>query len=87
MFYSQKSYSLTETLVDLIPEEMMSGMGAIPIINAVMNTQVWQFLFPDLAKYSKPQRLDFRCGFNKDYLQSGRLSNSKLSQVFLKEGN
>jgi len=31
--------------------------------------------------------IDFKCGFNKDYLMKGDLSNPKLSQVFFKDGD
>eukprot|EP00356_Strombidium_inclinatum_P013346 CAMPEP_0170482128 /NCGR_PEP_ID=MMETSP0208-20121228/2281_1 /TAXON_ID=197538 /ORGANISM="Strombidium inclinatum, Strain S3" /LENGTH=692 /DNA_ID=CAMNT_0010754929 /DNA_START=16 /DNA_END=2091 /DNA_ORIENTATION=- len=87
LFYNQKSYSASEMLIDLIPENFLGGLGAMPIVNTVMTTQVWQFLFPGLKRYSSPERIDFRCGFNKDYLKKGQLENSKLSQVFFREGN
>ena len=87
LFYNQKTYSLTETIIEFFPEDLMGGLGAIPIVNSVMNTQVWQFLFPDLKQYSKPQKVDFRCVFSKDYLQKGKLSNSNLSQIFFRDGN
>ena len=85
MFYKQKSYSLTEALISIMPENFIGGTASV---KAVMNTQVWSFLFPQLKKdFPGGRSLDFRCGFNKDYLQKGNLDESKLSQVYFREGN
>ena len=45
-------------------------------------------LFPELAKeYDPNQRLDLRCGWSKDYLKKGKLSDSSISQIQLRDNN
>ena len=85
MFYKEQSYSATEALISILPENFIGGSAGV---KAVMNTQVWQFLFPSLKKdYPSGRGLDFRCGFSKDYLKKGHLEESRLSQVYFREGN
>jgi hypothetical protein len=55
-------------LYSWMPEEFLGGGTAI---RALLNTSVWSFLFPELKKYRSGSKLDFRCGFNKDYLIEG----------------
>ena len=43
MFYKQKTYSATEALISILPDNFIGGTAAV---KAVMNTQVWSFLFP-----------------------------------------
>lgn len=43
MFYKQKTYSATEALISVLPDNFIGGTAAV---KAVMNTQVWSFLFP-----------------------------------------
>jgi hypothetical protein len=39
-------------------------------------------LFPELGTdYSPNQRIDLRCGWSKDYLKRGKLSESSISQI------
>ena len=73
LFYQQKTYSFTDTIVEYMPEEWLMGGTAL---KAIMNAQVWSFLFPELADEYVNQRMDFRCGWNKDYLAKGKLENT-----------
>lgn len=85
MFYNKKTYSLTEALLEMMPEDFVAGA---PLVRALMNTSVFNFLFPELEKtYGKNQQLDFRCAFNKDFLEKGELKQSQLSQIYFREGN
>mmetsp|Transcript_10085 Transcript_10085/g.17006 ORF Transcript_10085/g.17006 Transcript_10085/m.17006 type:complete len:394 (+) Transcript_10085:720-1901(+) len=85
LFYNRKSYSVTELLLELLPENFP---GTVPIIRAIMNTSVIGFLFPELTReYGPNQQMDFRCAFNKDFLDKGQLENSRLSQFFFREGD
>jgi hypothetical protein len=68
LFHKNKNFSLAETLFSWMPEEFMGG-GAV--IKALLNTSVWSFMFPELKQYGGRSKLDFRCGFNKDYLIEG----------------
>jgi hypothetical protein len=53
-----------------------------------MNTNIFQYFFPGLKEeFGLNKRLDFRCGFNKDYLNSGHLEESRISRVKFKEGD
>jgi len=38
-------------------------------------------LFPELNEYPKGSRLDFECGFNKDFLLTGDMEKVEISQV------
>jgi hypothetical protein len=71
-------------LFDWLPETAIGGGTAI---RALLSTQIWAFFFPDLADYKKGSRLDFECGFNKDYLLTGNLEKVEISQVQFEEGN
>ena len=84
LFYTKKAYSLTDTLVAYMPEEWLMGGAAL---KAIMSTTVWSAVFPELGYDYENQRMDFRCGWNKDYLAKGKLENTELSQVQFKEGN
>jgi hypothetical protein len=45
-------------------------------------------LFPELAtEYDANQRLDLRCGWSKDYLKKGKLSDSSISQIQFRDDN
>ena len=59
-FYSEKVFSLTETLLDLIPDNLTGGTF---FLRPLMSSQVWRPYFPGLATYRTDQRVDFRCGF------------------------
>lgn len=83
-FYNDKVFSLTETLLDLMPDNLTGGTF---FIRALMSSQVWRPYFPGLATYRTDQRVDFRCGFGQEYLKKGHLQESKLSQVTFKDGN
>ena len=85
MFYKDKTYSLTDFLVDIMPEDFPA---TIPAIRAIMNTSIFKFVFPDLtSKYGENKPIDFQCAFSKDFLEQGHLENSKLSQVYFREGD
>lgn len=74
LFYKDKVYSLTDTIFEYLPEEYLAGGVAV---RGIMSSQVWAFLFPELTEeYEGNQRIDFRCGWNKDYLEKGKLSSS-----------
>jgi hypothetical protein len=76
---------LTDTIVQYLPEDFLGG-GAI--IRALMSVQVWQVFFPELARdFDAAQRVDLRCGWNKDYLKKGELADSSISQVQFKDDN
>lgn len=73
LFYAKKTYSLTETLIDFMPEDFLGG-GAV--LRALMSTEVWKLFFPELGTdYEPNQRMDLRCGWSKDYLNKGKLSD------------
>lgn len=85
MFYNKKSYSVTETLLENMPEEFPA---TVPLVRALMNTSVWKIFFPDLVHvFGENQQMDFRCAFNKDYLEEGKLSNTGLSQLHFRDGD
>jgi hypothetical protein len=68
-----------------MPDEWLGG-GAV--IRALMSTQVWKVLFPELeSEYDANQRVDLRCGWNKDYLKKGNLRDSSISQIQFRDGN
>lgn len=57
-------------------------------MRALMTAQVWQAFFPDLLKkYNPTQQVDFRCSFNKHFLEEGGLRSSRVSSVQFKDGN
>ena len=67
LFHNESTFSLSEILLSFIPENLATGAGTA--VKAIMNTQTWSFLFPELLNdYKKGSRVDFRCGFNKEYL-------------------
>jgi hypothetical protein len=68
LFHKNKNFSIAETLYSWMPEEFLGGGTAI---RAMLNTSLWTFLFPELKKYRSGSKIDFRCGFNKDYLIGG----------------
>jgi len=73
MFETDKVFSITEILFDYWPDSLMGGPTAI---RALMSAQVWSVLFPSLLKTYKPaQKVDFRCGFSKELLKEGELSD------------
>ena len=84
MFEQDQTFSVSETLFSLWPEQWLGG-PAIPL-RAIMSAKVWGVLFPGLGDDGILSKVDFRCSFNKDFIKKG-LGEAKVSQVFLHEGN
>jgi hypothetical protein len=84
LFYQKKTYSLTEFIIQYMPEDFLGG-GAI--LRALMSTQVWQVFFPELTKDYGEARIDLRCGWSKDFLKKGELSESSISQIQFRDDN
>lgn len=82
MFYDDKPFSLAETLVTFLPEQMQ--MGA-PMLKQMFNTQTLSVFFPDLKKYGQ-QKADLRCSMSKDQLEKGKI-DSELSTVKYMDGD
>ena len=83
MFYREKPYSLNESLLNVLPDDMIGGQTLIAML---LNTNVMSFFFEDL-KQMPNKRLDLRCSFSKDYLKSGHLGEKKLSRLSFREGD
>lgn len=84
LYHRDRVFSVAEKLFEWLPENALGGGTAI---RALMSTQLWSFFFPELAEFKKGSRLDFKCGFNKDYLITGQLDKVEMSQVQFEEGN
>lgn len=84
LYHRDRVFSIAEKLFDWMPENAMGGGTAI---RALMSTQIWAFFFPELAEFKKGSRLDFKCGFNKDFLITGQLDNVEISQVQFEDGD
>ena len=85
MFYREKPYSLTEILLNYLPDDVMMASSAVRML---MNTNVLRMFFPELKSevgLNKP--IDLKCGFNRDYLVQGKLDETKISQILLREDN
>lgn len=66
LLYEDKPFSLTEVMLDKLPD---SFMGAGAAIKAIMNTQVFGLIFKELThEFGNRKPLDLRCGLNKEYL-------------------
>jgi len=76
LFHRDNTFSIAETLFSWMPEGFFAG-GTI--IRALLSTSIWSFLFPELKEYKKNSKLDFKCGFNKDYLIGGQLDHADIS--------
>ena len=84
MFEQDQTFSVSETLFSLWPEEWLGGPAIL--LRAIMSAKVWGVLFPGLGDDGILSKVDFRCSFNKDFIKKG-LGEAKVSQVFLHEGN
>ena len=85
MFNRDKTFSVTEMMLDALPEQYMAAGSAI---KAVMNTSLFGLIFPEITReFGGGKRLDLRCGLNKDYLAKGGLEDDSISQVFLHDGD
>lgn len=71
MFYEDKPFSLTEKIIEALPESFaMAGTA----IKALMNTNVVAVFLPSIVdEFGAGKRVDLRCGFNKDYLAQAHL--------------
>jgi len=76
LFHNDRTFSVAEMLFSWMPEGFMGGGTAI---RAILSTSIWSFLFPELKEYKKGSKLDFKCGFNKDYLINGQLDHADIS--------
>lgn len=85
-FYNANAFSLSETLLQYWPENIV-GMAPI-MLRLFMTVSVWKSLFPQLVdSYDDKTQVDFRCGFNKDFLAEGKLHDDLISRVILKDHN
>jgi len=84
LYHKDRVFSVAEKLFDWLPENAIGGGTAI---RALLSTQIWSFFFPELNEFKKGSRLDFQCGFNKDFLITGKLDQAEISQVQFEEGN
>jgi len=69
MFSIDKPFSLTEKLLELIPEWLEP---AAFLVKAVMNAKTFSPFFPELRDYGT-KRLDLKCNFDKQSLLDGEL--------------
>ena len=77
MFYDDKPFSLTEKIIEALPESFQMAGTAI---KALMNTNVIAKFLPNiLDEFGAGKRVDLRCGFNKDYLAQAHLHDVSLS--------
>lgn len=84
MYYRDRVFSISEKLFDWVPE---SYLGAGTAIRALFSAQLWSFVFPDLKKFKTGSHIDFKCGFNKDFLITGNIDSHEISQIQLEDGN
>ena len=71
MFYRETPISLTEYLLDIMPNDVFVASSAVKLL---MNTNVFNYLFPELEdEIGLNVPIDLKCGFNKEYLSSGNL--------------
>ena len=79
MFYREKPISMTESLLNLMPNDVFVASSAVKLI---MNTNVFKFFFPELiSEVGLNVPIDLKCGFNKEYLTSGSLEQDKISNI------
>jgi hypothetical protein len=65
MFYNEGTFSLTEYIFSILPDEF--GIGAL--VKLIMNTNIFQFFFKEMKEeIGLNKRIDLRCSFNRDYL-------------------
>lgn len=76
LYHKDKVFSVASKLFDWLPEGFMGGVA---LIRGLQSTQLWSFLFPELNQYPKGSKLDFECGFNKDFLLTGDMDNVEIS--------
>jgi len=61
MFHADKPFSLTEKLLDMMPEWMEPGAF---MLHAVMNAKTFSPFFPEL-KHHGSKRIDLKCNLDK----------------------
>lgn len=85
IFETKELFSLTEAMFAWWPEGYMGGPT---MIRGIMSVKVWGVWFAKLNKDFRPtQKVDFRCGMNKEMLHKGGLSEDKESQIFFRDNN
>lgn len=84
LFHNDRTFSVSETLFSWMPEDFIGGGSAI---HALLSTSIWSFIFPELKEYKKGSKLDFKCGFSKDYLVGGQLDHAEISSAQFEDGN
>ena len=84
LYHRDKVFSVAAKLFDWLPEGFVGGAA---LLRGLLSTHLWAFAFPELSRYPKGSRLDFECGFNKDYLLTGDMENVEISQVQFEDGN
>jgi hypothetical protein len=90
MFYDEKPFSLTKKLADSMPPSL-EGAGAA--MRALMNTQVFSILMPELQKEYGNAPVDLRCAMNQKLLHDGKLPEeeehlaAELTTFKFREGN
>ena len=70
--------------MDAVPQ-YLSGAGAA--VRAMMNTQVFSIMMPELTKQYGNTFTDLRCGLNKKYLESGHLDDQEPSNIKFHQGD
>lgn len=75
MFYADKPFSLTEKLLELMPEWMEPGAF---MVHAVMNARTFSPFFPELQQHGT-KRLDLKCNLDKQSLLDGQLEELQMS--------
>ena len=84
MFYHQGQFSLSEYLFSILPDDF--GIGAM--LKVILNTNIFQYFFAGLKEeFGLNKRIDFKCGFNKEYLNQGHLHDTQISRVYFKEND
>lgn len=69
MLYADRPFSVTEKLLEMVPEWLEP---AAFMVKAVMNAKTFSPFFPELRQYGT-RRMDLKCYFDKKSLQDGQL--------------
>ena len=76
MFNTRHTFSLTETIMKWVPENLKSYAK---MIESMMTTSTISYLLPEIVEEFQPsKRVDVRCGFSKEFLD-GHLNEMYVS--------
>lgn len=77
MLYADKPFSLTEKLLEMIPDW---AEPAAFLVKVVMNAQTFSAFIPELREFGT-RRIDIRCALDKQTLMDGNLEEMQMSSV------